>query len=103
MIWAEKPVDWGAISSEIKSLMVKFQRNFATEKTADIEHYLEHGELSAAFEYLVLEIIEGGVGQSDVNLCRLTELALLFGLNDEDECMIDGDFWPKFQKFASQV
>jgi hypothetical protein len=102
MTWAEKHADWGSLKSEIRSLLAEFQRNISDERTADIEHYLEHGELSAAFEYLVLEIMECGIDQSYVNLVRLRELGLFFDLNDENECMIDGDFWPKFQKFASQ-
>lgn len=103
MTWAEKKADWGSLSSEIKSMIAQSQYIIPAERVADIEHYLEHGELSSAFEYLVLEIIEDEVGRSNLNLPRLTELALFFDLNDENECMIDGDFWPKFQKFASQA
>lgn len=103
MTWAEKQADWVSISSEIKSMLAQYRRNIPSERVTDIEHYLEHGELSSAFEYLVLEVMEGGVSQSDVNLSRLVELALFFELNDENECMIDGEFWLKLQKFASET
>ena len=102
MIWAEKNADWASLSNEIKVMLEKYQHIIPAERISDIDHYLGHGELSAAFEYLILEVMERGVRQSDIDLTRLKEVALFFDLNDENECMIDGDFWSKFQHFIEQ-
>lgn len=103
MAWIEKEIDWASISNEIKVLLAHHKGSIPADRILDIEHYIEHGELSSAFEYLVLEMIEGGVRKSDVDSLRLNDLALLFDLDDENECMIDSDFWSKLQRFVSQT
>ena len=53
--------------------------------------------------YLFLEIMENADSNFTLGVEKAQEIGLFFDLSDPNECMIDGDFWPKFQKFISKT
>ncbi len=99
MTWATKKCDWNLISSDIEKELEANIDVIPAERVADVRHYLTHGELSMAFEYLYLEIIEKSNSKMFLSPDRVKELATLFSLDDEVECMIDHEFWKKLTSF----
>lgn len=88
--------------SEIKSMIEANEAFIPDARLADIRHYFEHGELSMAFEYLMMEIIDHNNNETKLDHERAAELALIFQLNDVNNCMIDGEFWQKFQNYLKR-
>lgn len=99
MTWAEKSLNWKAIACEIQDLLAEINPHIPPERVQDIEHYLQHGELSSAFEYIVLEIIEREIQPLEATNFRILNLALALGLDNENEATIDGEFWIKVLRY----
>ena len=102
MIWAKKTQDWSEIVDIIRSEIEANKNIISKEKISDIQFYLDHGEYSMAFEYLCLEIIEHGNAIFLMGVKKAKELALLFDLDDANECMVDADFWEKLASFCDR-
>jgi hypothetical protein len=99
MTWGNKKRIWSALVAEIQSEIDANRHIIPEDRITDIEHYLDHGEYSIAFEYLYLEIMERQDALFVLGVDKAREIALFFELNDESECMVDGKFWPKFEAF----
>lgn len=52
-----------------------------------------------AFEYLCLEVIERGLSFRTLSLDFIKSTALFYELDNEDMCMVDGEFWQNFSKW----
>ncbi len=102
MTWGNKDRDWNKLVAEIQSEIDANINSIPTDRINDIQRYLDHDEFSMAFEYLYLEIMERTEARFTLGAEKASEIALFFGLNDENECMVDGDFWAKFQIFLAQ-
>ena len=102
MNWGNKEKDWEQLVTEIQSEIDANVSCIPVERINDIQHYLAHDEYSMAFEYLFLELIERTGAKLTLGPEKANEMALLFNLNDENECMIDGAFWGKFQTFLAK-
>jgi hypothetical protein len=102
MTWANKKRDWNALVADIQSEIDANMDHIPTDRIKDIQHYLDHDEYSMAFEYLYLEIMERTGAKCTLWDAKITDIALFFNLNDENECMVDGDFWTKLQLFLTQ-
>ena len=99
MTWAERTCDWEKLVLLIQSEINANCNIIPSSRIDDIQHYLDHGEYSMAFEYLYLEIAERDNSQFTLGVDKAKEIAIFFELNNESECMIDGKFWIKFQNF----
>jgi hypothetical protein len=99
MTWGNKERDWKSLVVDIQSEIEANKHIIPKERVADIEHYLNHGEYSMAFEYLYLELMERHGTQFILGADKAREIALFFELDDENECMVDHKFWPKFEAF----
>lgn len=99
MTWGEKERDWKSLVADIQLEIDANRRVIPVKRTDEIQHYLDHGEYSMAFEYLYLEIMERPDSAFTLGQDKAQNIALFFELNHESECMIDHAFWPKFKKF----
>lgn len=102
MTWESKNCDWEKLASTIQAEIDANKDVIPKERLVDIQHYLDHDELSMAFKYLYLEIMERKNSNFTLGVKKAKKIALFFDLNDEGECMIDADFWPKFEAFLTQ-
>ncbi|KZL03163.1 hypothetical protein PsAD26_04684 [Pseudovibrio sp. Ad26] len=102
MTWGNKNRDWHALVADIQSEIDANKSIISAEHISSIEHYLEHGEYSMAFEYLLLEIMENADANFTLGVEKAQEIGLFFDLSDPNECMIDGEFWGKFQTFLAK-
>lgn len=102
MTWGAKNRDWQELVADIQSEVDANKSKISTEHISSIEHYLEHGEYSMAFEYLFLEIMENADADFTLGVEKAQEIGLFFDLNNPNECMVDDDFWTKFQVFLCQ-
>lgn len=96
MSWANKEIDWNELIATIQSEIDANKSVIPQERVNDIEHYLNSGEYSMTFEYLYLEIMERHNSTFHLGFEKAKEIALFFGLDDENECMVDHEFWSKF-------
>jgi len=64
-------------------------------------HFLNHGEYEMAFEGLVLELIAVGLAPSSFDANAWVSLGRELGL--EQESVLDGEFWQKFQTWKDRV
>jgi len=99
MSWASKECDWNELILSIQNEIDANKKIIPSEGIDDIQHYLDHGEYSMAFEYLYMEIAERENAVFTLGVDKAKELALFFELDNVDECMVDGEFWSKFQAF----
>ncbi len=90
---------WEAIISDIESEINANRKVIPESRMSDIQHYLAHDEYGMAFEYLYLEIMEREDSRFELGSDRAVELAIFFKLDNEDECMIDPEFWVKLQEY----
>ncbi len=99
MTWTSKKRDWKELERKIQ-LDIDSNKNILEEgKLEDIQHYLDHGEYSMAFEYLYLEVMENKEMNFTLGIDDAKEIATFFELYDPNECMVDPDFWSKFMNF----
>jgi hypothetical protein len=103
MSWSSKERDWNELIADIQSEIVANKFVIPQERVNDIEHYLDSGEYSMAFEYLYLEIMERPNSVFHLGVEKAKEIAIFFGLDDENECMVDHEFWNKFLKWSEQL
>jgi len=99
MVWGGKERDWNKLVNDIQSEINANRHIIPQDRINDIEHYLNHDEFSMAFEYLCLEIMERDEAVFSLGIEKIKELALFFDLDDENECMVDGQFWPKLKSY----
>jgi len=99
MAWGSKERDWSALVSDIQQEISANRHILPPIHLESIQHYLDHGEYSMAFEYLYLEIMERPNSQRTLGSEKVREIALFFELNDENECMVDHRFWPKLEAY----
>lgn len=102
MNWGYKDRNWNDLIFDIQSEVDANKKIIPNERIKDIEHYLNHGEYSMAFEYLYLEIMERSEANFILGPKKVNEIALFFELNKKNECMIDEDFWDKLQNFLNR-
>ncbi|GAA0621241.1 hypothetical protein [Thalassospira tepidiphila] len=102
MCWGNKDRDWNKLVSDIQSEIDANTTIIPSNHLDYIQHYLDHDEYSMAFEYLYLEIMEREDSHFTLGKEKALEIALFFGLDDENECMVDGKFWPKFKSFLER-
>ena len=101
MTWANKECDWNKLVADIQLEIDANEKIIPLEHIRWIQHYLDHGEYSMAFEYLYLEIMERTESVFFLGTEKAKDIALFFALDDENECMVDPKFWSKFQYFLS--
>lgn len=94
--------NWESLVEKIQTEINANNGVIPKERLVDIRHYLDHDELGMAFEYLFLEIMENKSSIFTLGVREAREIALFFKLNDENECMVDPGFWPKFEMFLTQ-
>lgn len=99
MTWGNKERDWKALVADIQSEIDANRGAIPDDRIVWVQHYLDHDEYSMAFEFLYLEIMEQHGTQFILGANKAREIALFFDLNDENECMVDHKFWPKFEAF----
>lgn len=102
MMREKKSYDWEGLVEKIQTEINANDGVIPKERLVDVQHYLDHDELGMAFEYLLLEIMENKNSNFTLGVREAREVALLFKLNDENECMVDPGFWPRFEIFLSQ-
>ena len=66
---------------------------------AEVRHYIDHDEFEVAFEGLVLELIKSQAKPSQFNYSEWMRLVDDLGLRTES--VLVGDFWIRFQEWAS--
>ena len=102
MSWASKERDWNELIATIQSEIDANKSVIPQDRVNDIESYLSSGEYSMAFEYLYLEIMERNNSAFHLGIDKAKEIALFFDLDDENECMVDHEFWNKFLKWSER-
>lgn len=101
MAWGNKEREWKKLVADIQSEIDANVGIIPPERLNDIQHYLDHDEYSMAFEYLYLEVMEHANARFILGPDKAREMAIFFDLDDENECVIDHEFWPKFEAFLN--
>jgi hypothetical protein len=58
MTWGIKECDWGKLVGDIQAEVDANYGVIPEDRLEWVQHYLDHGEYSMAFEFLYLEIME---------------------------------------------
>ena len=102
MTWANKDANWQELINKIQIELNANKHVIDSKKISDIQDYIDFGEISMAFEYLYLEIMEADNSLCVLGLAEVKELALFFDLNYPNECMVDHLFWNKLLGWISK-
>nr|WP_299498406.1 hypothetical protein [uncultured Rhizobium sp.] len=103
MSWGNKQYDWSELVSYLQEEIDANKGIIPADGLRWVQHYLDHDEYSMAFEYLYLALMDIEGSRFTKGKQRAVEIALFLNLNDQNECMIDADFWQKFQNSLARA